>query len=115
MKHAGRFKGANAVAQKKSANCEIVEFFLFVDDSGQIKKASFKAFGSPVVVACCSALIDLVLGSRIGEAVDIKPKQILHILEDFEFNYEHIATFVTDAFLETIKNYFVRQKKLNRA
>lgn len=114
MKHMGRVWGANAIGEKKSESGDIVEFYLFVNPMGLLEKATFKAFGSPAVVAASSVLIDLVLGKRIGETVEIKPDQVLAHLGELDESRQYVATFAIDGFLDAVKDYYTRLQKAKK-
>jgi len=111
MKNMGRVKYANGVGKEKSVYGDIVEFFLNINDSGVIEDASFKAFGSPYVIASSSILVDLVKGKTISDVFHITELDLQNALGEIESSRFYVFELTISAFVKAIKKYYLKQER----
>lgn len=111
MKNMGRVKHANGIGKEKSVYGDIVEFFLHINESGIIEDASFKAFGSPYLVASCSILVDLVKGKAIADVFHITEFDLQKVLGEIDLGRYYVFELTISTFIKAIKNYYSKQEK----
>lgn len=106
MENVGRVKNSNAVGKAKHENGDMINLYLKVEETGNIKDASFKAFGSVGIIATGALLSTLLKDKHIKSAVEITEEDLASVFgEDFG-ERRYVLTLALEALSLAIKNYY---------
>lgn len=108
----GLLHSANAISVVNHEEFgDVIKFYMRVDDNGVIEDASFKAFGTPALIAVTSIVAGLVKGKTPEQAQEISNEDILNLLEDLPQARTYCLDFARHAVNETIADYYDRLEK----
>lgn len=111
MKNMGRIKHANGIGKEKSVYGDLIEIFLHIGESGIIENASFKAFGSPYVIAATSILVDLIKDKTIQDVFHITELDLNREFGEIDSSRFYVFELVITCLSKAVKNYYVKQEK----
>jgi len=109
--HTGTISGAdivNKVVNKETGDA--AKLFLIIED-GKVKDAKFQACGSVVLFASLSAIMDIIIGNTLEEALKITEKSVIKEIKQVNRCDYSMVSFAVKALNVTLTNYL---KKLER-
>ncbi len=96
-RNAGEIAGADAVAEVENPACGDVLRLSLNASAGRITQAQFKAKGCVAVIACGSALTELVLGKTLNEAQELRREDVNALVGGLPQASDHAAHLALDA------------------
>ena len=75
------------------------------EESQEIIDAKFKAFGSPVIIACSNVACELLIGKHISDAKKISHVTLINVLGELPVDKIPTIKMVEKTIAETIKIY----------
>ena len=108
----GLLHGANATSVVNHEQFgDAIKFYIKVDDNGVIEDASFKAFGSPALIACTSVIATLSKGKDINQALELTSEDILAEVKELPESKLYCLDFAILALKTTINEYNEKLEK----
>lgn len=108
----GLLHGANATSVVNHEQFgDAIKFYIRVDDNGVIEDASFKAFGSPALIACTSVIATLSKGKDINQALELTNEDILAEVKELPESKLYCLDFAILALKTTIDEYNEKLEK----
>jgi NifU-like protein involved in Fe-S cluster formation len=101
--HVGSMENSSVSASIKDECGDDFELFLKIED-GVISDASFLSEGCGAIVACGSALCELIIGKPVEEAQRISEDDIIRFLDGLPASHKHCAEQVLVAMNKSIKS-----------
>lgn len=96
-RNAGEIAGADAAADIENPACGDVLRLTLKTSSGRITQAQFKAKGCVAAIACGSALTELIVGTTLTEAGNLRRADILTAVGGLPQASTHAAHLALDA------------------
>lgn len=108
-KHIGEIEDADGVGTAGNPVCgDVMRLYIKVED-GIIKDAKFKTFGCVAAIATSDAVIDLVIGKSIEEALKITNKDVVELLGgELPPQKYHCSLLAEEALKKAIEDYMKR-------
>lgn len=104
-RNAGEMEDADASSQMGEPACgDTVRIWIKVKDD-LLEKVTFKAFGCPAVIACCSMMTVLATGKTLEEAVKITDEEVVAALGGMPEDKLHCSVFAAEVLQQTIDQY----------
>lgn len=110
-KNMGRVKNANGIGKDKSVYGDVVDIYLLINESGVIEDASFKAFGSPYVIAVTSILIDLIKEKPVQDIFQITELDLQKMIGEIDTNRYYVFELAISTLTKAVKYYYTKQEK----
>ena len=80
--NAGGLRGANVTGKAGEAEYgDCIKIYLNGDEDNVIQTAKFKAFGSPVTIAVCDCLCDIVVNLNLDEALEVSVNDLINVID----------------------------------
>ena len=109
-RNVGEMKQADGSAQSGDPACgDVVRIWIRVRD-GLLEQVTFKAFGCPAVIACCSMLTELASGVTLEEALRITDDDVVAALGGMPEEKLHCSVFAAAVLHEAIWTYESRKR-----
>jgi NifU-like protein involved in Fe-S cluster formation len=96
-RNAGDIEDADAMAELENPACGDVLRLSLKVRAGRIIAARFKAKGCVAVIACGSALTDLVVGKTLSEARKLRREDVIAVVGGLPQASTHAAQLTLDA------------------
>jgi nitrogen fixation NifU-like protein len=96
-RNAGEIADADAMADIENPACGDVLRLTLKSSTGRISQAQFKAKGCVAVIACGSALTELVVGKTLNEARNLRREEISAAVGGLPQASAHAAQLALDA------------------
>ena len=109
--HTGTITGAdivNRVVSKETGDA--VKLYLIIED-GLVKDAKFQACGSVVLFASLSAIMDIIIGNTLENALTITEKNVIKEIKQVNRCDYSMVAFAVKALHLTLNNYLKRLEK----
>ena len=109
--HTGTISGAdivNRVVNKETGDA--VKLYLILED-GKIKDAKFQACGSVVLFASLSAIMDIIIGNTLEEALAVTEKSVIKEIKQVNRCDYSMVAFAVKALSVTLNNYLKKLEK----
>ncbi len=106
----GELKEANASAEQVNPVCgDRLSLFLRVRD-GKVEAASFLAYGCAPTLACGSALVEMLEGMRVEDALGITRQELIEALGGLPNRKRHAAALAIETLRAALAPYEKAQK-----
>ena len=104
-RNVGELAGADASAQMGEPECgDSVKVWIKVTDN-LLEKVTFKAFGCPAVISCCSMMTEMATGMTLFEACRLTDEEVVQALGGMPEEKLHCSVFAAEVLRKTIKEY----------
>ena len=104
-RNVGEMEDADATAQQGEPVCgDTVRVWIKVKDD-VLEKVTFKAFGCPAVISCCSMMTEMAIGKTLDEASKITDEDVVAQLGGMPQDKLHCSLFAAEVLRETIDAY----------
>ena len=102
-RNAGELADASAVAEQTNPVCgDRLRLSLRIRDD-RVEAARFLAYGCPPTLACGSALVELIEGIKVSDAMDLTRKEIADALGGLPARKQHAAALAIDTLRAAIE------------
>jgi nitrogen fixation NifU-like protein len=108
-RNTGEIAGADAIAEIENPACGDVLRLSLKSDAGRITEVRFKAKGCVAVIACGSALTELVVGRTLDEARALRPEDVISVVGGLPQGSIHAAYLAFDALTASLGKIRMRQ------
>jgi len=103
-RNAGELPDANAIAEETNPVCgDRLRLTLRIRD-GRIETARFLAYGCPPTLACGSALVEIIEGMSIEDAVKLTRREIVNAVGGLSTRKQHAAALAIEVLRTAITN-----------
>lgn len=110
-RNVGEINDADGIGEVGSAKCgDIMKIYLKVEDD-VIRDVKFKTFGCGAAIATSSMVTEMVLGKKLGEALQVTNKAVAEALGGLPPVKMHCSNLAADAMHEAIKDYMKKRNK----
>lgn len=104
-RNVGEIKNAHGSAQDGDPACgDVVRIWIIVQDE-RLERVTFKAFGCPAIIACCSMLTEMATGSILEEALRIHDSDVVLALGGMPDEKLHCSVFAASVLHSAIWAY----------
>lgn len=112
LQNAGIVSGADAIGQVGSVSVgTMVKIYLRIEN-GVITDAKFKTFGGVIALVASDVVCDLLKNCSIENALLIKDKDIIKILQDVPSAKLQVIDLVQSAVVDAVDDYYKKLSKL---
>ena len=102
-RNAGELPDANATAEETNPVCgDRLRLSLSICD-GRIEAARFLAYGCPATLACGSALAEMLEGTTVEDALQLKRKEIVSAVGGLPTRKQHAAALAIETLRSAIE------------
>ena len=102
-RHAGELADADAVAEETNPVCgDRLRLSLRIRN-GRIEAARFLAYGCPPTLACGSALVEMLEGMTVKDALKLTRKEVVSALGGLPARKQHAAALAIETLQAAIK------------
>lgn len=110
-RNVGEINDADGIGEVGNAKCgDIMKIYLKVEDD-VIRDVKFKTFGCGAAIATSSMVTEMVLGKKLGEALQVTNKAVAEALGGLPPVKMHCSNLAADAMHEAIKDYMKKRNK----
>ncbi|MBN1435111.1 iron-sulfur cluster assembly scaffold protein [Candidatus Fermentibacterales bacterium] len=115
-RNVGEIEDADGHSEVGSPQCgDAMTLDLLVDDDENIEDVRFRTFGCAAAIASASALTEMVKGEKIGQALDIRNRQIADYLGGMPPEKFHCSVMGREALTSAVADYMRKRDELERA
>lgn len=104
-RNVGELADSNASAQEGEPGCgDTVKVWIRVREN-RLERVTFKAFGCPAVIACCSMMTEMATGLSLEEARQLTDDDVLAALDGLPEEKLHCSVFAASVLHAAIDEY----------
>ncbi|MDR2634522.1 MAG: Fe-S cluster assembly scaffold protein NifU [Clostridiales bacterium] len=104
-KNVGEIENPDGVGTVGSEACgDIMQIFMRITD-GVIVDVKFKTFGCAAAIAASSVATEMIKGATIEQALNLKNKDVVDMLEGLPAQKIHCSVLAEEAIKAAIENY----------
>ncbi len=104
-RNVGELENADASSQMGEPECgDSVRVWIQVREN-ILEEVTFKAFGCPAVISCCSMMTELAQGMTLEEACELTDEQVVVALGGMPEEKLHCSVFAAEVLHKTISEY----------
>ncbi len=105
-RNVGELADADATARMGEPECgDSVQVWIRVRNK-RLEQVTFKAFGCPAVISCCSMMTEMATGMSLYEACRLTDEEVVQALGGMPEEKLHCSVFAAEVLRKTIKDYF---------
>jgi nitrogen fixation NifU-like protein len=101
----GSIPDANHVTELTGPCGDTMRCYLKLDDQGRIQDAKYQVLGCPGAISAAMALVDLVRGKTLDEALIVKDRDVFRELVDIPDQKQHCIRLAVKTLEKAIKEY----------
>ncbi|MBN2713425.1 MAG: iron-sulfur cluster assembly scaffold protein [Planctomycetes bacterium] len=104
-RNVGEIESADASAQEGEPGCgDTIRVWIRVREE-RLEQVTFKAFGCPAVIACCSMMTEMATGLTLNEARSLNDDMVVLALDGLPEEKLHCSVFAASVLHAAIDNY----------
>ena len=110
-RNVGELTGADATAQMGEPECgDSVRVWIRVVGD-RLEEVTFKAYGCPAVISCCSMMTELAKGMSLLQAQKLTDDEVVQALDGMPDEKLHCSVFAAEVLHKTIDEYLKKLAK----
>jgi len=101
----GSIPDANHMTELTGPCGDTMRCYLKLDDQGRIQDAKYQVLGCPGAISAAMALVDLVRGKTLDEALTVKDRDVFRELVEIPDQKQHCIRLAVKTLEKAIKEY----------